>query len=250
MNQQYYTADEAMKKLGLPKTSFYRLINEGEIPYELPGGRKRGRLFPREAIDLHARLAKQQQTPTEFAKTTKAELWTRIQHGIRIYGPDDITPYSQALSWLSRNSEIFMSLRQNGELVGGATIVPIDEPVLLRLIEDEIRERDIPLEAVKPWTDNNLTAYIATLAVYPQEKRGELGAALIRHVVKWAVDLQARYDIAKWYAIGATDEGQAILEWMGFERIGNNPNRLGYILSPSRHKARYIEQLVDKMGEK
>jgi len=251
MDEQYYTAEEAMKLLGKTRATFYREVDAGAIPYELPIGKKRGRMFPKEAIDLHAKIVKQEQAPTTFQKSTNAELWTRIQHSRRIYGEDDYVPYARALEWLKRNPDIFMTLKSNDQMVACATIMPIDEDVILELIEDRIRERDIPLDAIQPWTGNNLYAYIPTIAVHPTGNKkadAEYGAAVIRHTVRWAIELQEKYDIKKWYAIGATPEGQRILEFIKFEQIVELSNRKGYALKPDHYKARYIQQLVDKMN--
>lgn len=58
MEKQYYTAEEAMNILKKSRSTFYREVEDGTIPSELEEGRKRGRKYPKEAIDAHARLLK------------------------------------------------------------------------------------------------------------------------------------------------------------------------------------------------
>lgn len=37
---EFYTAEEAMKVLGLKKSKFYQGVEEGKIPFELPPGKR------------------------------------------------------------------------------------------------------------------------------------------------------------------------------------------------------------------
>jgi len=54
----YYTAEEAMKKLGKPRSTFFKEVENGLIPFELDPGRQRGRRYPKQAIDVLARRQK------------------------------------------------------------------------------------------------------------------------------------------------------------------------------------------------
>ncbi|GCE48030.1 helix-turn-helix protein [Thermosporothrix hazakensis] len=245
--ENYYTADEVMRLLKLPRASFYREVDAGEIPYEIEPGKKRGRKYPKEAIDALLRLKKQMRPTTTFGKTTKAELWTRIQHSHRLYG-DDYVPFDVALKWMSRNDDIFMNLRAGNQMVGGVTIMPLDEQTCIKLVNNEMNEIDIPLTSIKKWTDPDLYAYIATIAVYTEDRQ-EYGAALIRHTINWASKLYQEHDIKKWYAYAATPEGERILKFLGFVKVGQNPNRLGYVLTPEQHQVKYIKSLIDKINE-
>ena len=102
--------------------------------------------------------------------------------------------------------------------------MPIDESVILPLLHDKIRERDIPTKAIRQWTDPELSVYIATVTVKPSGRKQadkERGAALIRHTIKWALSLNRQYDIKNWYGIGATKEGQHLFESLGFQEIAS-----------------------------
>ena len=44
---QYYTAEEAMQKLNKPRSSFFREVENGLIPFELEPGRQKGQALPR-----------------------------------------------------------------------------------------------------------------------------------------------------------------------------------------------------------
>jgi Helix-turn-helix domain len=256
---QYYTADEAMKILGKSRATFYREVDAGIIPYELPGGKKRGRLFPKDPIDLHAKIQKEK-TKSVFVRSTNADIWQRVQNSRRIYGEDDIVSYKRCLEWLDINNEIFMSMKIENELIGATTIIPLDKSTILQLIKDEIREQDIPDHAIKKWSDPQLYAYIPTIAIIPSgnlRTDKEHGAALIRHTTEWAISLHYQHNISAWYAIGVTTQGQEILEFLGFKEIYSNidGSRKGYRLSlkEDQDQVRYISKRIgkqDKLSDK
>ena len=113
---EYYTAEEVMKLLHKSRATFYREVDSGIIPYELPEGKKRGRLFPKEAIDLHAKMQKEK-TKSTLVKSTNADLWQRVKNSRRIYGNEDIVDYKRCLEWQNINDEIFMSMKDRKSVV-------------------------------------------------------------------------------------------------------------------------------------
>ena len=64
---EFYTAEEAMRVLRKTKTMFYTAVNAGEIPFEIDPGRKRGKRFPKTAIDVLAKLSSDERA-LSFAK--------------------------------------------------------------------------------------------------------------------------------------------------------------------------------------
>lgn len=250
-------AKEAMKILNLPSTTFYRKVEAGNIAYIRAKGRKRGMLFPREAIELHAgRQKKQKRKPVHhaFTRATNADIWLAIENVRRIYGEEDIIPYGKVLEWREINDEMTMSIKEDGQCVGCATIMPLDERVIHDLIYDRMRERSIPNRAIKKWTTPQLSLYIASIAVESSddlEPDRERGMFLLRHTIRWAIALSHQYDIKNWYAIGTTSAGQKILEELGFQVIVSldDGTRKGYTLR-NLFKSKIIQQFVDEIEYK
>ncbi len=88
MEITYYTAEEAMKKLNKPRSTFFKEVENGLIPFELAPGRQRGRRFPKTAIDIIARRQQvkyRQKGPTHlvFSPSSPADMWAEIQIGTR-----------------------------------------------------------------------------------------------------------------------------------------------------------------------
>jgi len=247
---EYYTAEEAMKVLRRTKTMFYDQVKAGEIPFELDPGRKRGKRFPKIAIDILAKLEGAETAPTfkkeplALTPQTVAELWEGIKITRQLYGPEDEVPFETLMQWRAVNSDIYMSLKEGNNLIGAITFIPVDERIAQALIHDQLKEKDIPPRAVRRWTESNLSVYIPTIEVLPSNdfrRDRERGVFLLRHTIKWAVLLAMQHDIRNWYAVGATEDGRNILEALGFTAVTTLDNdKKGYKLETKREPVRLI----------
>jgi hypothetical protein len=257
MKNEYYTAQEAIERLKMARSSFFKEVDEGLIPFELDVGRQRGRRYPKEAIDTLAErtLVKKKNKelpPLVFSPSSPADTWSEVQIGIEIYGDDDIVPYKTLLEWRDINDAIQMSMKERGQVVGYSSLMPIDERIMRPLIRDEIREREIPLDAIKQWTDHKITVYVSSLTVRPTKDKGldsARGRFLIRETIRWALKLNQQYDIKNWYGIGATPEGQHLFEALGFQEIASvhDGERKGYYLEDIEQSAVLIKKLMDEL---
>jgi|SRR5450755_2433823 len=258
---EYYTAEEAMEVLRRTKTMFYDQVKAGEIPFELDPGRKRGKRFPRVAIDILAKLEAAETIPTfrkeslTFTPQTIAELWEGMRITRQLYGPEDEVDFETLMQWRSVNNDIFISLKEGNNLIGAITFLPVDERVAQALIHGALKEKDIPARAVRRWTENNLSVYIPTIEVLPSNdfrRDRERGVFLLRHTIKWAVLLAVQHDIKNWYAVGATEDGRNILEALGFTAVTTlDDNKKGYTLETKREPVRLIGMYLREIdGEK
>jgi predicted DNA-binding transcriptional regulator AlpA len=251
MEERYYKPEEVMKLLGISKATLNRRAEAGIIPSELEEGRKRGRKYPKEAIDAHVKLLKRHNAPKlTFGPTTNSELWASYQNHFKLYDPEDIVPYARLLEWREANEDIFMSARENGQRIAGVTILPLAEDVIQSLIDEKIRERDIEPWAIRKWSDKNLTAYIPSISVHhtgDKQKDRIRGHYIIRSAIRWAFSLNKHYDIKKWYAIAATPEGKKLVEHLGFEKIAGK--RDAYLLTDLKGAERAIRTFIDTLEQ-
>ncbi|TMC19729.1 MAG: helix-turn-helix domain-containing protein [Chloroflexi bacterium] len=261
MSTEYYTAEEAMKVLKKPRSTFFKDVEKGLIPSELEEGRKRGRHYPKQAIDALARRANQTRSKEKgpshfmFAPSTTADSWTEVQIGLELYGEDDIVPFETLLDWKDVNDEMYMSVKDKGQLIGYSSLMPIQEDVIISLIHDKIQERDIPAKAIRQWTEPNLSIYIATLTVKPSKKElkstidGARGSFLLKQTIKWALSLNRQHSIKNWYGIGATKEGQHLFEALGFKEIVSlyGGERKGYYIDSLKEPVKVINNILESM---
>src|SRR5260370_35336959 len=116
-----------------------------------------------------------------------------------------------------------------------------------------MRERDIPAQAIRQWTDPQIPVYVAGIATILSGNKQvdrQRGRFLLRHAIKWAITLTVQYDIKNWYGIGVTQEGQDILNALGFREIVSleDGKRKGYVLNstmmqPTKLVQRYLRSI-------
>ncbi|HEV2660665.1 MAG TPA: helix-turn-helix domain-containing protein [Ktedonobacteraceae bacterium] len=250
--EEYYTAKEAMELLGKPSTSFYREVREGRIPHK---GKRPNMRFPKEAIDVIAEVRankKEEEENLTFILSTIADAWTKQEITHQPYEDEDAVPFKTVLEWRERNDEISMNVKLRGRILGWTTFLPLDETIIVELLYNRMREKDIPPQAIKKWTDRQLSVYIPIIEVIPSdnvERDKEVGAFLLKKTIKWAITLMIQYDIKNWYGIGATAEGQAILERLGFELITDleGGKRKGYKLETKTEPVRLVSRFLQSI---
>ena len=230
MNEEYYTAKEAMKVLRESKSTFYREVEAGIIPSV---GGKRNRKFPKEAIHLHLMRERKKMRGTirlTFSPSTNSDLWTAIEHEQKT-NEESIT-YRRALEWRDINPDISMSVKDGTKLVGMVTLLPLDENTCKALIEGKMTVKQIPDRAIRKWGDRRLAVYLVGVTFLLSRNKAvdvERGRFLLRNAIRWAVALTHRYDLASFYAVPRTPLDQTILEKLGFREVVNG-KRPGYKL--------------------
>jgi len=238
MNDEYYTAKEAMKVLRESKSTFYREVEAGIIPSV---GGKRNRKFPKEAIHLHLMRERKKKRGTirlTFTPSTNSDLWTAIEQEQKT-NEESIT-YRRALEWRDINPDISMSVKDGTKLVGMVTLLPLDENTCRALVEGKITVKQIPDRAIRKWGDRRLSVYVVGITLILSRNKAvdvERGRFLLRNAIRWAVALTHRYDIASFFALTRTPLDQTILERLGFQEVAKG-KRKGYKLDDLNNPTR------------
>lgn len=237
MSKQYYELEDLINLLKKSKSTIIREANTGKIPSE---GEKRNRKYPKEAIDAIIELEEQKRSKAKdpeliFSPSTPNDTWQEVVIGKQLYGEDDIVPYKTLLEWGEVNDEMYMSLKSKNKVVGYSSLMPLNEDTLISLVNDKIRERDIPSTAIKQWTDPDISVYVCSVTIMPSDNPGkdsERAAIVIKHTIKWALSLDRQAKIKNWYGIGATKAGQHLFEALGFKEIVSlhSGERKGYYI--------------------
>ena len=258
MNNQYYELEDLISLLKKSRSTIIRDTNTGKIPSE---GEKRNRKYPKEAIDALVEIEKRRSKDQNkknfiFSSSSPNDSWQEVQIGRELYGEDDIVPYKKLLEWGEINDDMYRSLKINSKVAGYSSLMPVDEAVIISLVKDEIRERDIPDDAIKQWTDPQISVYVASVTVKPTGKAGidsERAGIIIANTVKWALAIDRQASIKNWYSIGATEDGQNLLEKLGFKEIISlyGGERKGYFLDDISAPSRFISRIMtrEKMRE-
>jgi hypothetical protein len=253
MNNEYYELEDLIKLLNKSRSTIIREANAGKIPSE---GEKRNRRYPKEAIDAMVEIEekkKQRKKPPDliFSPSSPNDSWPEVKIGRTLYGDNDIVPYKRLMEWREINDEMYMSLKVKSKVVGYSSLMPLEENIILDLINDKIRERDIPDEAIKQWTDRQLSIYVASVTVEPSGNETidtERAGTIIKNTIKWGLAMDRQFNIKNWYSIGATEKGQNLLEELGFTEILSlyDGERKGYYLDSIKKPISLINKIKQR----
>jgi excisionase family DNA binding protein len=245
-----YNAKEAMNRLNLPSTTFYRKVREGKIPYK---GRRPSMRFPKEAIDTMAELkyAKAGIIKPTFKQSTLADEWTKEEFSRQVHSVDDIIPFKTLVTLRDINEKISMQVNEGAKILGWTTFLPLEEGIILELVEGKRKHKDIPPQAVRKWEDTQISVYISTLEAVQSTNntRDKVAAAfLIRKAIKWALTIREESDIKNWYAIATSRQGQAILEALGFTHTTtlDGGQRKGFKLNDQSKPSKLLKSFLRK----
>jgi hypothetical protein len=253
MSKEYYELEDLIRLLKKSRSTIIREANSGKIPSE---GEKGSRRYPKEAIDAIIEIEenkrkKNKQPSVIFSPSSPNDTWQEVAIGRELYGDDDIVPYKTLLEWGEINDEMYMSLKYKNKVVGYSSLMPLEENVLLSLVNDEIRERDIPYDAIRQWGDPNTSVYVCSVTVKPTDqptRDSERAGIIIKNTIKWALSLDRQFKIKNWYGIGATKEGQHLFEELGFKEIISlyKGERKGYYLDNISKPASLINKIKSR----
>ena len=249
----FYTATEARKRLGLPRSTFFYLVKKGTIKKVVFPGMKQG-VYPRSAIDELAlsikALIDQFEPSSVFEPATIADLETEIAIDLALYGKGGTTPLEKRIERLNRNPESNFVLRRGGEIVGHCAFYPVEREYLIKLLHAEVS--GIPADKVLAWSVgvplHVFFSIISVKAGFPPDVARHTGLRLLAGAVGMFRSLGSRGVIIETVnATSRTANGIKLAHDLGMagELIGDEPNRWRFTLdvasSPSLLAAEYRE---------
>ncbi len=231
VKKDFYTAQEAMKKLGLAKSTFYDYVKDGKIPQpQLPSFRQRGAMFPAKQIDELANAMQgllvsynetQQQYTFRIAKPEDATALSKFSNYVfeRVGGYG--TPAEIYVEWFKNPFlEVGHILLHNDHIVGYFTTHSLSDTQVKQVLNREVRLRNIltkDYEALEPGKPLNI--YIGDMAVDPTIK--QLSVHLIGKMLSYFQNLGRQgIEIKGIYALASTREGINICKKAGMTQAG------------------------------
>ncbi len=238
MSDQYYTASQAMAKLGLSKAMFHRKVNQGLIPKVTPPGKKQS-VYPKRDIDALARamnLVFEHHDRIVFSKSTPADQEEEIRIGIRCFGKEFITPLLERIGFQQKSEFTFWSLKVDEHVVGYVSMFRFPPAFLDDLLTGRRIEREITVKEVLPFSRlEPFDIYIDVMAVdptLPMHLRRLYAGIIVSRLATMILDLRANgYLIQTVYTVSATKEGDALVRKSGFRLMKGKsiaPGRLAY----------------------
>lgn len=238
-NEEFYTASQAQKVLGLDKFTFHRRVNEGSIPSFTPPSKKQ-HVYPKRDIDalaLSMRAAFGYRERIYFSRSTPADQVEELRIGIACFGEEFITPLPERIAFQQKAEFTFWSLKVDGRVVGYLSTFRFAPQFLDDLLTGRRIEREITLADILPF--QRLTPFdiyidvMATDPALPLHERRLYAGIIAQRFANKILDLRANnYDIRHLYTVTATREGDNLVRGVGFQLIEGKsiaPGRLAYV---------------------
>lgn len=143
----FYSATEAIKKLGIPRSTFYQLVEKGTIKKVIQPGRSNA-YYLKAAIDdlIKARELFTLQyvtNPPTFHKATEADIQGIYNVTVSLWGTRGSVPYEVRLARYKRNPDIYYVLKYWDTIVGFSGIMPISVGAFEEIMSTGKAEREI-----------------------------------------------------------------------------------------------------------
>jgi excisionase family DNA binding protein len=262
--QNYYTAREAIKKLGIPRRTFYDLVKANEIPRVTVPLRKRV-YYPKQRIDELAEeraglVGEVEQTPERFVFVLPQgdDLDQLVNIERTHFHETIIVPAEEQQKQLTYNPEAIHVLKdtKTNTVVGGISLSPLKPDVLEKLIRLEIDEAQIKPEDYLPYTvDTPLDCYVIDFVVRPGPIATYYGSKLLQATLVYFIDLLNRgVAIRRIYAAVITKFGERLVKSLYFTLLHSDWTREhedfrhSYVLDLENieSKTRFLQQYVSQ----
>lgn len=262
--QNYYTARQAIKKLGISRSTFYRLLKANQIPSVTVPLRKRV-YYPKQRIDElaeeRARLVGEEEQTSKsfvFELPQRDDLEQLVNIERMHFHATIIVPAEEQQEQLTYNSEAIHVLKdtKTNTVVGGISLSPLKPEVLEKLIRLEIDEAQVKPEDFLPYTAGTpLDCYVIDFVVRPSPIAAYYGSKLLQATLDYFIDLLNRGVVIRYiYASVITKFGEKLVKSLHFELLHSDWKRehedfrhsyvldLENIESKTRFVQKYISQ--------
>lgn len=260
--QNYYTARQAIKKLGISRSTFYRLLKANEITSVTVPLRKRV-YYPKQRIDELAEeradlVGEVERAPERFVYVVPQRDDLEQLVGIeRMHFHESliVSPEEQQ-EQLTYNPEAIHVLKdtKTNTVVGGLSLSPLKPDVLEKLIRLEIDEAQVKPADYLPYTvDTPLDCYVIDFVVRPGPLATYYGSKLLQATLDYFIELLNRgVVIRSIYASVISKFGERLVKNLHFTLIKSDWSREheefrhSYVLDLENveSKTRFIQKYV------
>ncbi len=230
----FYSAGQAIKKLGVPRSTFYDMVERGQINKVVPPNRSDG-WYHKSEIDKMARANQlfmlQYVTDTSTFEIAKEEDIESIADlNAELFGSSGgesnrIARYNLRMSQYQANPEIFHVLKQGETVVGYVGIFPLKheaiEKIMSGMAESRFRTEVLAPEYITQFKPGEAEEVFLIIGAKQEVKKSTLyGARLISGTIEFLETLARRgIIIRKAYATSRTQDGIRISKGLGFKRM-------------------------------
>lgn len=225
----FYSAAQAIKKLRIPKSTFYDMVERGQIKRVVPPNKNDG-FYPKEDID---RMAKAQEafilqyaTDASTFEIAQEEDIEGIADLYReLFGGSRESRQQLIADWYHSNPEILYALKQDGIVVGYIGLFPLKQEAIKKIM-DGLKESRFRTELLTPEHITQFKEKVAEhvfliIGVKQGIRKSKLyGSRIISGGVEVLESLAKRGVIVKkLYATSRAQDGIRLCKGMGFKQV-------------------------------
>ncbi len=222
----YYTAEEAMKMLDLPRSTFHYLVRKGEIPKIILPLRKQA-VYPKKEIDKIAeeriKMLKDLETIKEdisFVIPNREDLEQLLEIERVRYPEETLFSPNVIELRMQHNPENIHVLKntKTNTVLGGITMSPMKTETLEKLINLEIDDTKVSVEEYLPFSSNMAQdIYIMSIVNKPAITEKYYAGKLLVAILDYLKELSDRdVEIKRIYCVATTEEGEKLAKNLQF----------------------------------
>jgi len=145
-----------------------------------------------------------------FGLATEEELEDIYRIDKRVFDERDLIDVSVFKEWHRKNDETFFVFRESGRVIGYFSILPMTDKALNNFINGHLRQTDIRARDIltKQKMRSSMRLYFFSLAL--ERKHCKLTELFFRQIAVHLNKLKDEGNVAKLYAMPATDDGEKL----------------------------------------
>jgi len=227
--KNFYTASQATKRLGIPKTTFFHYVRTGKIRKVVPPGQVEG-YYPKTDIDKMAKerelfILEYASEPSTFARATEGDIRGIYDLCVSLFGVTGTPSYELMLAWQRKNPLTYYIVKQEDIITGYIGFLYLNEETTRYIMSESVPGVPSPSETeVLPFTPGvPIDGLFLGLAVRPglslQHARSHG-----RHLMTGGVEVLENFarqgmPVKKLYATSRTPDGIKLCNKLGFREI-------------------------------
>jgi hypothetical protein len=232
-----YTASEAIQRLKLPKSTFYYLVEQGQIPRVAVPLRKQA-YYSRAVIDelaaqRQAVVQEYQSTPERlvFVRPTLADLEQLVEIDRAIWGEVGIIDPEVIAERFAHNPENVHVLKDTmqDKVLGGITMSPLAPELIEGLMDLRLDESDITPSSYLPFTPGvEQDCYVIGIVACQDLHATFYASRLLEHAMGYLTELVERgVRLRTLYTVATTEDGERLARKLGFIETKRGTGPLG-----------------------
>lgn len=224
---QYYTAAQARKALGMNESTFYYYVKIGEIQRHQPRPRANGYYLKRQVDKLATKLALFMRTQADEqieTRTARPEDTVGIAAVLDSLGWQHATP-EQRTEWYKANKYQDFVLALENEILGYVWCCPLCQEKLTAIMDGRVHGWDITPADILPYeSGGEYEPYIGIAVKKDIPGHVHLGAHLIAGFLELLQRLATQgIIIRRLYGVSDEEDGIRLARKMGFEEQAKTP---------------------------